>query len=335
MKNPFILDVYPDLFVGYESQKKELLSAVESGEKYILIVGDIGVGKTTMVRWLVRNKGGKYIPRPTSISHLSKILKRSFISRIISHIFPGSSHLIVAIDEFHEASKEFIEELRSNMDFLTDISVVFVIIPPFEKVLKEEYPSLFSRITTKIYLDNLTKNEILQLIRQRIKKFNGGSSIEPFTTDAIEKIYDLSKGNPREALKLCSKYYKISKERGIDIIDKSFIQSYENEINLFSHKEREIGLANKHEIKPRVKENELIKFESDVKLTPKQREIITILKEKGPLSPPEIIEYIDMRDYASELHALRGINNILRRLESDGILGREKRGRRYVYYVRE
>ncbi len=323
MGNPFVLNVYPDIFVGYDNQKKELLSAINSDEKYLLLIGEIGVGKTTMVRWLLMNKKGIYFPRPPkNISEFIKKIKRNAFSHILNMILKRSNKRIIVIDEFHEANEEFIENLRSYLDLINDVIVIFVILPKFEDELMRKHASLYSRITTKIYLTKLNKNETFQLIKQRICKF-GGTGIEPFTSDAIDIIFDKSGGIPREILKLSSYYYKLASEKGIEIIDKSFILSHEKqEISSYKKITDEYKRAERHK-----QENISSTF------TPKQKEIMNLIKKHGALSPPEIISLIDKKDYSSDLHALRAVNNILRKLESEGFLKRKREGRRYVYYI--
>ena len=53
--NPFTLDVHPELLSGYETEVKEILGKINSQSGHILVAGPLGIGKTTILRWLAAN----------------------------------------------------------------------------------------------------------------------------------------------------------------------------------------------------------------------------------------------------------------------------------------
>ncbi len=329
MKNPFILDIFPDIFVGYERQKKELINALDMKEKYIFICGDVGVGKTTMAHWLMKNyKEPRYIyfsGPPKKIEQIENALFHkvsffNFFKKRNTYVNKLNKYTVLIIDEFNEVSKEGVEEIKSLVDTTQNLSLILISYSSFEDEMKKEHPSLYDRITTFIKLDFLMKNEVYQLIKQRIKHTNG-RGIEPFTTDVVEYIYEKTGGNPREVIKLCSYLYKCAYDKKIDIIDLSFVNEIET-----SHIFLDIKRAQD-------RSNFTTRGLKGETLTPKQKEILDLIKENGELTPPEIVKMIDVSQYSSELHALRAVNNILRFLEREGYLKRKRQGRRYVYYI--
>src|SRR3989338_9104879 len=54
-ENPFILNIIPELFVGYQPQSEELIRLVKEKHKTILVIGPTGSGKTTLLEWLSKN----------------------------------------------------------------------------------------------------------------------------------------------------------------------------------------------------------------------------------------------------------------------------------------
>jgi hypothetical protein len=179
---------------------------------------------------------------------------------------------------------------------------------------------LYKIITTRIALNSLGRIETKQLIQKRIESV-GGKGIEPFTDAALEKIYERTGGFPREVLKLCDRLVNTALEKNLDVIDAKVIEE---------HKEMEL---------PKVRvEEPVVTFmpkppsEEQIRNLPyKQRKILETLSKKDWLTPTAIVEELDMKNYKSKGHAIRSINNILRRLMLDGYVQRESRGKAFMY----
>ena len=54
---------------------------------------------------------------------------------------------------------------------------------------------------------------------------------------------------------------------------------------------------------------------------------------KKPCSPGEIANNLDLGKYKSRQHAVRSINNILKRMFAEGIVEREKKDRAFIYHL--
>jgi Holliday junction resolvasome RuvABC ATP-dependent DNA helicase subunit len=213
---------------------------------------------------------------------------------------------VFLIDEAHECSLEVLEWLRTINDIVPNLLIVFAGLPAFEKKIETELPTLFMRVNTRVYLEFLNDVETESLIQRRIEKV-GGDGIKPFTRDAITKIYEITGGFPREVVKICDELVRNAAKNNISTINASFIEK------TFA------GL--------KISEIEEIK----ISLTSKQNEILEILNKKPNLSPTEIVNLIDVEAYKSKSHAIRSINNILRRLMEEDLLNRKKVGSKYVY----
>jgi len=326
--NPFTLEIKPKLFVGYKDKMDKLLRAIEDGEKFILITGPTGAGKTTLLKWLSTNYLSIYLPKPPSSKEelaeifYSGLLKPGLMERIFRRnsdrsIFNlpekfnkkyNGRRFVLLVDEAHESSVDVLEWIRSTADQIMGCVTIFAALPKFKENHLRSLETLNQRITLDIELDALSKDETIELIRKRIEDV-GGRGIEPFTYQSVETIYQISGGFPREVLKLCNELIHAAIERNVYLIDVSLIKE--------PHKEDK---------KINVKEE----FES---LTEKQREIVLLLSKTDGLTPAQIVKKIDHSDYKTEIHALRAVNNILRRLERDGFVSRSKRGRSYIYKV--
>lgn len=328
--NPFTLTIKPDLLVGYSKQINSLLSHILNFHKIAVIIGPTGSGKTTILNWLSsyirKNDGFKlfYAPKPPTTEKGIILFFKSFLgyNLIDKFRYPHlnindlpkflknkiSQKTIFLIDEAHECSLDILQWFRTLNDVVPNMSLIFAALPAFEKKINSELPTLSMRVTTKVYLESLSNIETESLIKKRIEDV-GGSSIDPFTSEAITKIYDITGGFPREIIKKCDTLVKEASQKNIDSINKKFV-------------EQSLQI-------PTSAEPEKIKLI----LTKKQTDILSLLSENKKLSPAEIVSFIGTEGYKSKNHAVRSINNILRRLMKDKLLKREKLGNTYLYFL--
>ena len=218
--NPFTLDIHPELFVGHRKDGKEILGKIQSKSGHILITGAIGTGKTTFLRWLTihlaKESMAIFIPRPPQdFKHLIKY--------IVEKLYPNTTYnddkfdiynfnqlrqkinkdVILLLDEAHEYSVDIERPLRTLGD-LDHIILIAAGLPETVEKLKKEFQPLYDRMVLKIEFKNLSFEETQDLIRARIKSVNG-TELRPFNISAVEKIFELSKGNPRSTIKICDK----------------------------------------------------------------------------------------------------------------------------------
>ena len=163
--------------------------------------------------------------------------------------------------------------------------------------------TLRKRVMGKIELVSLTKEETENLVRKRIQ--NVGGSGEEFK-ELIGAIYSMSGGFPREIIKVCN-----------DVINESMKTGRPLTKELIQHE------STKEELKVSLRFLE--------ELSPMQREIIEMLV--NPMTPGQIANNLDLAKYKSRQHAVRSMNNILKRLMDDGLVGRAKEDRAYLYQL--
>ena len=329
-QNPFTLNIIPDLMVGYTEQTESILAHIFNHHKIAVIIGPTGSGKTTLLNWINDNVNKSngfyayYIPKPPIVKEeLVSLFKVALGFNIVDKIRHGNISIlnvqkyllkkthekktIFLIDEAHECSLEVLEWIRTVNDIIPNLMLVFAGLPTFEKMLEKELPTLFMRITTKAYLHSLNENETETLIRKRIEKV-GGNGIEPFTYDSISKIYEITGGFPREIIKTCDQLIHEASRKNASTITSAFIHQVFQSL-------------------PSVPKDE----ETTTNLTLKQREILDLLNKKPNISPTDIVESINISEYKTKSHAIRSINNILRRLMSEELIKRKKMGTSYLY----
>jgi type II secretory pathway predicted ATPase ExeA len=328
--NPFTFDIMPDLFVGYNKEVDSIFHSVNMGDKFSLLLGPTGSGKTTMLMMLAakfRNyEHVMYIPKPPRnsadwIAVFGRFTRPGFLKSIFSRgngttLYSLSEKLnkklngkkcILFVDESHEASVESLEWLRVITDQTGGLSVVLAGLPSFEGMLKTNLETFLQRINARVELSTLTKAETRELIKKRIES-KGGEDIKPFTPSSVEYIYERTGGFPREVLRLCSEMAQKSLQKNITTIDSDFLKEMEAP-------------------------ESRVPLETITELPERQRIVLETLAKKGEMTPSETVKNTRFENYKDNENAVRSVNNLLRRLMAEGLVERARRGKTYKYRV--
>ena len=329
--NPFTFQILPDIFVGYERETNSLLQGLQSGNKFSLILGPTGSGKTTLIKSMLNRLESqfdhvKYLPKPprnqedwvdifhefTGSGFLRSLFSRGNgvsiynLSDVVNRRLSNRS-LVIFIDECQESSSESMEWLRTLADHIENLHVVMAALPVFENELKSNLESLLRRVGTKVELTTLTKSETREFIKRRISRI-GGDDIKPFTGGTIDYIYQRTGGFPREVLRVCSELIGEAVEKNISTIDTDFISETRQP-------------------------EQRLSIEAVDSLPERQRMILDTLSTGGEMTPSGIISALDIEEYKNRDNAVRAVNNLLRRLMKEGLVERKRVGKTYRYVV--
>ncbi len=329
-ENPFSFKILPDLFVGYMKEMEKIHTSIQNKDKFFLLIGPTGSGKTTLMKFLTkkfdREKTIFYLSKPPDnpddwVKIFTNFIGFGILERLFSRKPPDLYNLsewvnrkirnrdvVLLVDESHEASIETLEWLRTLTDQIDNLSVVIAGLPVMESILRDNLETFTRRVNTRMELANLTKSETRELIKKRIE-WAGGDDIKPFTSETIEHVYEKTGGFPREVIRICSDLVQKAIESKISTIDVNFLKDSD-----FASPKR-------------------ISLGSMESLPSKQRNIIEIMGKYGELTPSEIVEKMDLDAYKSRDNAIRSVNNILKRLVKEGMLIRKRRGKSYQYVL--
>ncbi len=330
--NPFVFKILPDLFVGYEKEVNSLIENLSNGCKFTLILGPTGSGKTTMMKNVINKIQGYgrvfYVPKPPNDPEgwkkiFTEIVKPGFFRRVFLRtkmkdvtIYEvgewinkrsKNKRLLLLVDECHESTRESLEWLRTLTDQVDNLSLVVGGLPVFEKKLMEELETFRRRIENRIELTNLTSAETRELIKKRVE-WMGGEDVKPFTSNSVQFVYDKTSGFPREVLRICNDLVQNALEKNISSIDTDFL--------------KDVKCTEKR-----------ASMESVDELPYRQKHILEILSTGGDMTPSQIVKQMGPDDYNSKGNAVRSVNNILRRLMTDKMVIRERKGKAYKYKI--
>lgn len=260
--NPFTLDVIPSLFTGYKTEISTILEKLSLKSGNILVLGDSGVGKTTLLRWLTLNLPPRFFPlyihrMPKEYAQIFDLIRFSLTQdRTSSPSGTGLSQveavinqnlkdriLVVMIDEAHDLDEDACKNLLSLGD-IQNVIIILAGMPQLKDVIMNDAPLFYNRFTEKIVLDHLSLDDTKNLIIKRIANV-GGRGFEPFTDGALQKIYEHSKGHPRTIIKICDRLVSKALNSNASVIDEDMVDSVCNAMSLDD--ERELGRIIKKE----------------------------------------------------------------------------------------
>ena len=190
---------------------------------FVCITGDIGTGKTTLLRAFLADLGPNvataYVFNPAlSAAELLRRITRELGVTVTSDggtddvMDALNAHLlaerrtgrlsIVVIDEAQAVPIDVLEQLRllSNLETSTEklLKLVLVGQPQLAAVLVDPaLAQLNQRITLRWHLGPLTYAETVAYVRHRLGVASGGKATRVFTRSALVLVHSLSKGVPR------------------------------------------------------------------------------------------------------------------------------------------
>lgn len=230
---PFQLKPDPNFFFGSKGHKRAMAYleyGLAQGEGFIVITGDVGAGKTTLVRNLFRKLDAKNILAAQLVStHLgsddtlrmaaaafglpfkdaSKAELLTALEEFLRLCDRQGKRALLVVDEAQNLAHGAVEELRMLSNFQTaDKSLLQTFLlgqPEFRKTLHgSEMEQLRQRVIATYHLGPMDASETRSYIEHRLSTV-GWRNTPSFEEDAFAAIYDYTGGIPRKINTLCDR----------------------------------------------------------------------------------------------------------------------------------
>lgn len=279
-EKPFQITADPR-FLWLGEKHQEALATLKYGvldnRGFLLLTGDVGTGKTTLINALLRDLDKDIVVATVVDPNLEKLEFVNFLanafninekfhtkvdflirfSKFLRDAYSDNKKVLLIIDEAQKLSKEVLEEIRllSNIEkgHTKLLSIFFVGQNEFNDTLMEkEVRALRQRITIRYHIQPLTADETREYIRCRLKV--AGSEREIFDRKATGKIYTYSRGYPRLINVICDNALLTGYAREIKTINRAIIKECARELSVLdgttrSHP-RDMVLIKAHSTKP-------------------------------------------------------------------------------------
>ncbi len=231
---PFQLAPDPFFFFGSSTHKRALAYlkyGLSQGEGFIVVTGDVGTGKSTLVRTLFGSLEGKddvvaaelintqldatdilrMVAATFGLAHkdiektsLLKNLENFFIARC-----KEGKRCMLVVDEAQNLPFESLEELRmlSNLYYegQTLLQIFLLGQSEFREHLRDHsLEQVRQRVTASYHLAHLDVEETQSYIEHRLMKV-GWASSPSFTAESFKLIYEFTEGIPRRINTTCDR----------------------------------------------------------------------------------------------------------------------------------
>jgi general secretion pathway protein A len=224
-ENPFTINSDPR-YLYYTRQTQDALSYLQRGieerKGFILLTGEVGTGKTTILNKLLSSLHERRVatafifnPRLSPVQLFDYVIadfgiacKSRMKSQVLFRLhqwlldrYQAGEECVLVVDEAQNLSRQAMEEIRllTNLETTTDklLQIVLAGQPELEEQLdRRELRQLRQRIALRAKTGPLTLEETCGYISERLR-IAGSDGEEIFTPEAIEAVHRHARGIPR------------------------------------------------------------------------------------------------------------------------------------------
>lgn len=220
---------------------------IENRQGLTTIIGDVGLGKTSLLRLLYNEylDNDRFTtaflvnPKQTTETAFLKAICTEFevptrrsqldteleLRNFLIQEAMEDKTTVLFIDEAQQLKGAMFEQIRQLLNFESDDQKLLNIIMAGQielryKLADKSKRALVSRIAVTSNLDALTLDDVQAMVDFRCAV----AQIEnPFESEAIEAIFNYSKGIPREAVKLCAMSVQYAMLNGLKNIPREIV----------------------------------------------------------------------------------------------------------------
>jgi general secretion pathway protein A len=265
LEKPFNLTPDPR-FVFLSKNHKEafahLLYGIKNRVGFIALTGEVGSGKTTILRTLLSQLGADHyrtalIFNPClSPTELLQNINREFgivsntsndsgpldpLNRFLLQQNAEGRTVVIAIDEAQDLETQVLEQIRLISNLETDreklVQIILAGQPEFIEILnRREIRQLGQRITVRYHLQPMGFQDTVDYINHRLKVAGRGER-NIFSKRALKRIYAYSRGLPRLVNAACDRALLTGYARDMTRIDSRIVAVGVKDIrkNMASH----------------------------------------------------------------------------------------------------
>src|SRR6476469_2234627 len=256
---PFTLTPDPRFIVFTPSYNEVLASlyyGLENAKGLIVLTGEVGTGKTTALRWILRRLDASvlaaYVFNPRlSVEefyhHVSQMLGikdwsnkselLGIMGKVLEERHRRGLRTVIIIDEAHELSDYVLEEIRLLLNFESDTAKFLQIVLTGQPELRDRLnqPNLRQfkqRVALRCNMHAFPNvEEADRYITERLL-IAGSEQPNLFTPGAVDLIYQCSEGIPRNINNSCDNAMLAAYANGTEIIGRQIIQEVAENLDM-------------------------------------------------------------------------------------------------------
>jgi len=257
-EKPFQISSEPD-FMWFGENQQEALATLKYGvldnKGFLLLTGDVGTGKTTLINTLIQSLSDDIVCTTVSDPNLSKLdffnyvassfgINKEFATkgaflvgfrRFLFDNYEANKKVLLIIDEAQLLTQELLEEIRllSNIEKTNTklINIFFVGQNEFNEILNQsQNRAVRQRLTLNYNIDPLTPDETEKYITYRLKV---AGAVKPiFESSAVQEVFMYSGGFPRRINVICDHALLSGYVNDSDTITEQMVQECAKELKI-------------------------------------------------------------------------------------------------------
>ncbi len=267
---PFTLTPDPRFIVFTPSYNEVLASlyyGLENAKGLIVMTGEVGTGKTTALRWILRRLDSSvlaaYVFNPRlSIDdfyhHVTQMLGirewsnkselLNTLGRVLEERHRRGLRTVIIIDEAHELSDYVLEEIRLLLNFESDNAKHLQIVLTGQTELREKLNQtnlrqLKQRVALRCSMHSFPNvDEVDRYITERLL-IAGSDQPSIFTPGAVDFIFKCSEGIPRQINNICDNAMLAAYSAGETVITRQIIEGVAENLDLLPNNEALIAAS--------------------------------------------------------------------------------------------
>ena len=242
-ERPFSLTSDPKYFFKSRSHGRALEAltfGLRAKDRFLLVTGDLGVGKTVVCRTLVeqlRRRGlAAYVPNPLITPEaFERLLMEEFAFKSLDELDAMSGEAIIIVDEAHTIPTQLLDHLlvysRRHADNEYQFRFAFVGQTTAGDPARLGIVDIDDRISTKVRLLPLGREECSAYVEHRLA-LAGASHSARFSPKAHDCVFALSGGVPRLVNLLCERALQEAASVGTHKIEQTTIEASASALEL-------------------------------------------------------------------------------------------------------
>jgi general secretion pathway protein A len=230
IRSPFEMTPDPSFLYMGETHREGLATlvyAVSSGKGFVMLTGEVGTGKTTLLHALLAqldsstNSAFIFNPRLDPLGFFRMLFeelgvgpacdsKAEYLLALNQYLIDklaANERVLLIVDEAQNLSTEMLEEIRllSNLETPTSklIQIMLVGQPELQELVDQpELRQLRQRIALRHHLRPFDEGEVSEYINERLSKA-GYTGRGLFKKKAIRELFRVTEGTPRTINNVC------------------------------------------------------------------------------------------------------------------------------------
>lgn len=249
---PFSINPDPSLLYltpGLEAALHKTRYVIENRQGLTAIFGDVGLGKSTVLRYLYQSYEARADCRTAFLHTPSYKSEFAFLKAICADfgvpVRPSQQRqeselngflieqltedrlVVLFVDEAQKLPGSQLELVRTLLNFEDGrVKLIQIVLAAqleiHQKLADPSKKAIRSRIFAPSLLEALTLSETVDMIAFRCQR---AGMPQPFEPAAVEAVYRVTGGVPREVLKVCSIALEMARAQGVERIDADLVEA--------------------------------------------------------------------------------------------------------------